>query len=93
MPGPEPLPGAPQSLIWVLGVVFLGLAIALVVFVVVMAFNVHQEARNCGAPALLWLLATLLGGWVTVLIWQTVRERYELRQATAVQARTLRPPG
>jgi hypothetical protein len=92
MPGPDLLPGAPQPLIWVLGIVFIGFAITLVALVVVMACNIHHEARSCGAPAWLWLLATLLGGWVTMVIWQIVRPRYELREAAAAVDRLAKSP-
>lgn len=76
MPSPEPIPGAPPYVVWTLGLIFIVLAIAIVVSLVAIAMWIYGDARERGAPALLWLVIAIIGGWLAAIAWMLVRERY-----------------
>lgn len=71
------MPGAPPYVVWTIGLLFIVLALAIVGSIVWIALGTYQDARGRGAPAVFWLIATLLGGWVTAVIWMLVRDRYD----------------
>jgi len=75
-PEPPPLPGAPPYVVWTMGLVLILLALALLagwVATVVFVYRDAQTRRCCPAA---WLAATIVGGWVTAVIWVGVRERF-----------------
>jgi ABC-type sugar transport system permease subunit len=71
------MPGAPPYVVWTIGLLFIVLALAIVRSIIWIALATYQDAQGRGAPAVFWLIATLLGGWVTAVIWMLVRERYD----------------
>ena len=77
MSGPEPIQGAPQATVWFIGALFILLALGLIAAIVAMAVSIYHDARERGAPALAWCLATLIGGWLTAVVWMVVRDRYD----------------
>lgn len=86
---PEPIPGAPAYVVWLVGVLFVLLALLLVGSVVWIALFVYRDAQTRRTCALAWLLATLLGGWLAAFVWFVARDRYPdliLEQITARQA-------
>jgi type VI protein secretion system component VasK len=75
-PQPELMPGAPQWIVWSLGVIFIVLALALVYSVIAIAFGIYHEAQGRRTWPLFWLVAGLVGGWLTAIIWLVVRDRF-----------------
>lgn len=75
-PPPELAPGAPQWIVWGLGTIFILLALGLVYSVIAIAFGLYREAQGRRTCPLFWLIAGLLGGWLTALIWLVVRDRF-----------------
>jgi len=75
-PQPELAPGAPQWVVWGLGIIFILLALSLVYSVIAIAIGIYREAQGRRTWPLFWLIAGLLGGWVTAIIWLVVRDRF-----------------
>lgn len=76
-PVPEPIHGAPPYIVWMLGLIFIVLAIVLIYAVIAIAIGIYQEAQTRKTNAVAWFVAALLGGWLTAIIWLVVRDRYE----------------
>lgn len=72
---PELMSGAPQWIIWGLGLVFILLACGLVYSVIAIAFSIYREAQERRTWPVAWLIAGLIGGWLTALIWLVVKDR------------------
>ena len=77
MPALEPMPGAPPYVVWTVGLLFIVLILTLVGSIIWIAVSIYQDAHWRGAPAILWLLAALIGGWLTAIAWMVIRDRYE----------------
>ena len=75
-PPPELAPGAPQWIVWGLGIIFILLALGLVYSVIAIAIGIYHEAQGRRTWPLFWLIAGLLGGWLTAIIWLVVRDRF-----------------
>ena len=75
-PQPELMSGAPQYLVWGLGIIFILLALGLVYSVIAIAIGLYHEAQGRRTWPIFWLIAGLLGGWLTAIIWLVVRDRF-----------------
>ena len=88
-PTPEPIHGAPPYVVWLIGLIFIMLALLILVSIVAIGMWMYGEARERGKPAWLWLILGLVGGWITAIIWMVIRDNY---QASAVdEAMRIRP--
>ncbi len=75
---PELLPGKiPDATIWVVGMVFILLAALIIGMIISLAISIYDDARYRGAPAVWWAVATIIGGWLTMMVWMVVRDRYD----------------
>lgn len=71
-----PPPHIAPYIVWMCGIVFIALALALLASVVYIALFVYRDAQTRRTCPALWLVATLLGGWLTAFVWFIVRDRY-----------------
>lgn len=76
MPDLQTVSGAPQWIVWLFGLVAIAIAITVIVILIAIALGIYRDAASRGAPAIPWLIAGIIGGWITGLIWLVVRERY-----------------
>jgi hypothetical protein len=75
-PTPEPIPGAPPYVVWLVGLIFIVLAALIVTSIIAIAVWLYQEACERGKPGWLWLILGLVGGWLTALVWLSMRDNY-----------------
>jgi 4-amino-4-deoxy-L-arabinose transferase-like glycosyltransferase len=73
-PTPEPIPGAPPYVVWLVGLIFIMLTALILVSIIAIGVWMYGEARERGQPAWLFLILGLLGGWITALIWLAIRD-------------------
>lgn len=79
--GPAPVSGAPPPhiapyVVWICGIIFIALALALVASVIYVALLVYRDAQTRRTWPVFWLIVSLLLGWLGALIWFVVRDRY-----------------
>lgn len=94
--GPAPAAGVPPPhiapyVVWICGVIFIGLAVCLVASVIYIALLVYRDAQTRRTWPVFWLVVALLGGWLGALAWFVVRDRYPdliLEQITSQTAPT-----
>jgi len=75
-PTPEPIPGAPPYVVWLVGLIFLVLAALILTSIIAIAVWLYHEARERGKPGWLWLILGIVGGWLTALVWLSMRDNY-----------------
>lgn len=73
---PPPIEGAPAYVVWIMGIVLIALAITLVWSLVAIAIFVYNDARGRRTWPVVWLIAAIIGGWLTLLAWMVLRERF-----------------